>query len=73
MQEAFWEQECFRDMGNAAHFTDHPLRGMLLQNVIAFTSIGLVCALLNLRRSWIVKASAARRQAQRRTPALSQH
>ena len=41
---------------------------MLLQNVIAFTSIGLVCALLNLRRSWIVKASAARRQAQRRTP-----
>lgn len=57
----------------AAHFTDHPLRGMLLQNVIAFTSIGLVCALLNLRRSWIVKASAARRQAQRRTPALSQH
>ena len=37
---------------------------MLLQNVIAFTSIGLVCALLNLRRSWIVKASAARRQAQ---------
>ena len=57
----------------AAHFTDHPLRGMLLQNVIAFASIGLVCALLNLRRSWIVKASAARRQAQRRTPALSQH
>ena len=57
----------------AAHFTDHPLRGMLLQNVIAFTSIGLVCALLNLRRSWIVKASAARRQAQRRAPALSQH
>ena len=57
----------------AAHFTDHPLRGMLLQNVIAFTSIGLVCALLNLRRSWIVKASAARRQAQRRIPALSQH
>ena len=46
---------------------------MMLQNVIAFTSIGLVCALLNLRRSWIVKASAARRQAQRRTPALSQH
>ena len=57
----------------AAHFTDHPLRGMLLQNVIAFASIGLVCALLNLRRSWIVKASATRRQAQRRTPALSQH
>ena len=57
----------------AAHFTDHPLRGMLLQNVIAFASIGLVCALLNLRRNWIVKASAARRQAQRRTPALSQH
>ena len=57
----------------AAHFTDHPLRGMLLQNVIAFASIGLVCALLNLRRSWIGKASAARRQAQRRTPALSQH
>ena len=57
----------------AAHFTDHPLRGMLLQNVIAFASIGLVCALLNLRRSWIVKASAAQRQAQRRTPALSQH
>ena len=52
----------------AAHFTDHPLRGMLLQNVIAFTSIGLVCALLNLRRSWIVKASAARRQAQGAPP-----
>ena len=34
----------------AAHFTDHPLRGMLLQNVIAFTSIGLMCALLNLRQ-----------------------
>ena len=65
---------CIRDRYLfAAHFTDHPLRGMLLQNVIAFTSIGLVCALLNLRRSWIVKASAARRQAQRRTPALSQH
>jgi len=42
-------------------------------SVVAVTSSGLVCALLNLRRSWIVKASAARRQAQRRTPALSQH
>ena len=40
----------------AAHFTDHPLRGMLLQNVIAFTSIGLVCALLNCGARWIVKA-----------------